>query len=128
MVTPPSVARPAARDWLWLALILALATALRLWNLGAPLWFDEIVTVMEHLRLDWGRMLSSYSMNYHYLHNLQAKVATQIWGEEIWAIRLPSLVFGLASIVATWALAWRIAGRSAAHVTAALMALSFHHI
>jgi uncharacterized membrane protein len=128
MVTPPSVARPAARDWLWLALILALATGLRLRNLGAPLWFDEIVTVMEHLRLDWGRMLSSYSMNYHYLHNLQAKIATQIWGEQIWAIRLPSLVFGLGSIVATWALAWRIAGRSAAHLTAALMALSFHHI
>lgn len=128
MVTPPPVARPTPRDWLWLALILALATGLRLWNLGAPLWFDEIVTVMEHLRLDWGRMLSSYSMNYHYLHNLQAKLATQIWGEEIWAIRLPSLVFGLASIVATWALAWRIATPAVAHVTAALMALSFHHI
>lgn len=128
MVTPPPVAGPAPRDWLWLALILAIATGLRLWNLGAPLWFDEIVTVMEHLRLDWGRMLSSYSMNYHYLHNLQAKLATQIWGEEIWAIRLPSLIFGLASIVATWALAWRIATPAVAHVTAALMALSFHHI
>lgn len=128
MASPAPVPPPAARDWLWLGLILALATLLRLWKLDAPLWYDEILTVTRHLRLGWGEMLSSYSMNYHYLHNLQAKLATGLWGETIWAIRLPALVFGVASIAATWALAWRVAGAAAAHVTALLLAVSFHHI
>ena len=49
----------AGRDGLWLAAILALALALRLWGLNAPLWYDEILTVDTHLRLPWGELADS---------------------------------------------------------------------
>ncbi|MGB0661418.1 MAG: glycosyltransferase family 39 protein [Mangrovicoccus sp.] len=116
------------RDWLILAGILALALALRLWRLDAPLWYDEILTVTRHLRLGWGEMLSSYSMNFHYLHNIQSKASAEILGETAWAIRLPAMVFGLAGIWAAWALAWYLAGRWVAHLSALLLAVSYHHI
>jgi mannosyltransferase len=125
-------ARPASRslrqDRLLLAGILLLALALRLVGLDAPLWYDEIVTLDTHLRLPWGAMMSAYSMNHHYLFSLEAKAAIALFGEAPWVLRLPALLFGLASIWAMWALARREAGRRAAHLTALLLALSYHHI
>ncbi len=118
----------AARDALGLALILILAFALRLPALNGPLWYDEITTVETHLKLGWGEALQSYSMNHHYLHNFAAKVTMDMFGGQPWAIRLPALIFGLASIWAMWVLVRRTAGSAMAHATGALMALSYHHI
>lgn len=117
-----------ARDGLWLAAILLLALALRIAALNGPLWFDEVVTVETHLKLGWDEMLQSYSMNHHYLHNIAAKLTMDAFGSAPWAIRLPALIFGIASIAAMWALARSIAGSLPAHLTALLMALSYHHI
>jgi len=116
------------RDRLILAAIMALALGLRLVGLNGPLWFDEVVTHDTHLRLGWGEMLSSYSMNHHYLHNIAAKLSMSLFGPDPWAIRLPALIFGLGGIWAMWALVRGIAGSLPAHATALLMALSYHHI
>lgn len=115
-------------DWIWLAAILALAAVLRSVGLNAPLWYDEILTVETHLRMGWGEMLQSYSMNHHYLHDLFAKASMQVFGEAPWAIRLPAMIFGLGAIAALWVLARDLAGRAVAHVTALLLALSYHEI
>ncbi len=115
-------------DAFWLGAILILALVLRVIGLNGPLWFDEIVTVQTHLKLGWGEMLQSYSMNHHYLHNLAAKLSMSLFGESPWAIRLPAMLFGLGGIAAMWVLARDIAGRLPAHATALLMALSYHHI
>lgn len=116
------------RDHQILTAIVALATGLRLWGLNAPLWYDEITTVETHLRLPWDEMMTAYSMNHHYLYSLQAKLSMMMFGESAWAVRLPALVFGIGSIAAMWGLAKRLAGVKVAHVTAVLLALSFHHI
>lgn len=117
-----------AQDRLVLGAILLGALALRLVGLNWPLWYDEIVTLETHLRLPWSEMMRSYSMNHHYLHNLQARLAIDAFGDDPWAVRLPALIFGLASIAAFWWLAREVAGRWVAHLTAALLALSYHHI
>ncbi|MCR9223567.1 MAG: glycosyltransferase family 39 protein [Hyphomonas sp.] len=116
------------RDHQILAAILMLALGLRLWGLNAPLWYDEITTVETHLRLPWDEMMTSYSMNHHYLYSLQAKLSATIFGESAWSVRLPAMLFGVGSIAAMWVLAKRVAGVKLAHVTALLLALSFHHI
>ncbi len=124
-----STGTPEGRnDLYWLGAILLLALVLRVVSLNGPLWFDEIVTVDTHLRMGWGEMLQSYSMNHHYLHNLAAKAAMVVFGDAPWAIRLPALVFGLAGIAAMWFLARDLAGAMPAHATALLLALSYHHI
>lgn len=108
--------------------ILLLALALRIWDLNSPLWYDEIMTVQTHLRLPWGDMMQSYSMNHHYLFSLQAKASIAVLGDANWVLRLPAMVFGLGSIAALWWLARDLAGRNVAHITALLLAISYHHI
>jgi 4-amino-4-deoxy-L-arabinose transferase-like glycosyltransferase len=130
---PRQEAQPEAQlrpipDGFWLTVILVLALALRLVSLNSPLWWDEIATVETHLRMGWGDMLTSYSTNHHYLHNIMAKAAMEVFGEQPWALRLPSLAFGLAAIAVMWFLAREIAGALPAHATALLLALSYHHI
>ncbi|MEZ5771855.1 MAG: glycosyltransferase family 39 protein [Defluviimonas denitrificans] len=122
------MAETSRRDTFWLAAILALAAVLRIWGLNAPLWHDEIHTVVTHLDLPWGDMLRDYSMNHHYLHNIAAKATMELFGREPWAIRLPAMLFGLGVIWATWVLAREMAGVTIAHVTALLLALSYHEI
>lgn len=118
----------ARTDRLWLAAILLLALVLRLPLMNGPLWFDEVVTVETHLKMGWGAMLSDYSMNHHYLHNIAAKGAMDLFGPSPWAIRLPALIFGILGIWAIWRLARDASGSLAAHATALLLALSYHHI
>lgn len=117
-----------SRDGFWLAAILLLALALRVWGLNAPLWYDEILTVDTHLRLPWAGMMRDYSMNHHYLHNILAKLSVGLFGESNWSVRLPAMLFGLGSIWATWVLARDVAGARIAHLTALLLAVSYHHI
>lgn len=116
------------RDHQILTGILLLALGLRIWGLNAPLWYDEITTVETHLRLPWDEMMTSYSMNHHYLYSLQAKLSASLFSEAAWSIRLPAMIFGVGSVAAIWALAKRVAGTRIAHITALLLALSFHHI
>ncbi|OYX42140.1 MAG: hypothetical protein B7Z02_13075 [Rhodobacterales bacterium 32-67-9] len=116
------------RDYLWLGAILALAAALRIWGLNAPMWHDEIQTLVTHVNLGWGEMVQSYSMNHHYLHNIAAKASMTLFGDAPWAIRLPAMLFGLGTLAAMWFLARDIAGATLAHVTTLLLALSYHQI
>lgn len=115
-------------DRLWLTLILALAAAVRLWHLDAPMWHDEIQTLVTHVNLGWGEMLQSYSMNHHYLHNIAAKLSMTLFGDAPWAVRLPAMLMGVATVWATWTLAREVAGTAVAHVAALLLALSYHEI
>ena len=120
--------RPLPRDYALLIAILLLALVVRIIGLNAPLWYDEILTIDTHLRLPWGDMVQSYSMNHHYFFDLQAKAAMDAFGEVPWAVRLPALLFGVATIAAMWLLARDVAGMAVAHVTALLLALSYHEI
>ncbi|MFZ1726755.1 MAG: glycosyltransferase family 39 protein [Albidovulum sp.] len=115
-------------DYLWLGAILVLAAALRIWGLNAPLWHDEIQTLVTHVNLGWGEMIQSYSMNHHYLHNFAAKASMTLFGDAPWAVRLPAMLFGLGSLAAMWFLARDVAGSVIAHVTTLLLALSYHEI
>jgi hypothetical protein len=115
-------------DYLVLGAILLVALAFRIPGLNSPLWFDEITTVVTHLRLPWSQMMTDYSMNHHYFHDVFAKAFREVFGEAPWAIRMTALIFGMASIAAAWVLARNVAGRQVGHVTAALLAVSYHHI
>jgi mannosyltransferase len=116
------------RDRLILCAILLVGAVLRIVGLNAPLWYDEIITIDTHLRLPWDQMMRDYSMNHHYLHDVLAKLSMQAFGEQPGAIRLPALIFGLATIWVSWIVAAEVAGRRVAHAAALLMALSYHEI
>lgn len=111
------------------ASILALALVLRIVGLNASLWYDEVSTLTEFVRLPWGDLVSDFSsLNNHMFYSLQAKAAVELFGESAWALRLPALLMGMASLVLIWWLARREIGRGAALLTLLLLALSYHHV
>lgn len=120
---------PTPGDYLVLGLILLVASVLRALDLGSPLWYDEILMLTKSVRLPLGELVSDhFSFNNHPLYSLQAKTAIALFGESNQALRLPAALFGVASVAAVWELARRIADPPRAHVTALLVALSYHHI
>src|SRR5215470_911178 len=106
-----------------------LALALRLWRLNADLWFDEILTLLDFVRPPLGEILTSFpSQNQHMFYSILAHISVDIFGETAWALRLPSVVFGMGSLWALFALGCRVVGRREALLACALMTVSYHHL
>ena len=112
-----------------LAAILVVAAALRLWGLNQGLWYDEIVTLTEFIRKPASELLVVYgSLNNHLAYTWIAKATTGLFGEAPWAVRLPAAIMGVVSIWAVWLLIRHAGLRWVALVTAALLAVSYHHV
>jgi 4-amino-4-deoxy-L-arabinose transferase-like glycosyltransferase len=131
--SPSMAAAPALRlgreGWAGLALLSALALALRLPALGSCLWFDEVLTVVDFVRLPAGHIVTTFpSQNQHMLFTLLARVATATFGESAWSFRLPSVLFGVASLWPLYLLGRRLVGRTEALLACALVTVSYHHV
>ncbi len=114
---------------LWIGAVLLLALILRSINLDASLWFDEIVTLDRYVRLPTSEIIRSYdSLNNHMFFSLQAQLSVAVFGENAWALRLPAMLLGVASVWALWCLAKELVSAEEALLAALLMAVSYHHI
>lgn len=124
------IALPVSRrEAFWLGAILSVALVLRVVALGSGLWYDEIDTLVHHVRRPVAQLITSYpSLNDHVLFTLEAKASIAAFGESVVALRLPALVFGVGSIWALWLLARQVAPVRAALFSAALLAVSYHHV
>ena len=70
---PPGITHA---DIAWIAGISLIALALRSYKLDASLWFDEIVTVVQYLRIPTSELIVTYeNLNNHMFHSLQAQLA-----------------------------------------------------
>ncbi|MDZ4762756.1 MAG: glycosyltransferase family 39 protein [Alphaproteobacteria bacterium] len=109
--------------------LIVLSFVLRVYKLDAPLWFDEIMTLIHYVRLPFDQLIADYSsFNNHLFYSLQAKAAVSAFGESAWVLRLPALIFGVGGVWALWRLARTTLGASESLLAAALLALSYHHI
>jgi hypothetical protein len=131
---PPGDPRPAlpplgAPGGAALAALLAFALALRLVGLGSDLWYDEIVTLVEFVRLPLGPLLTSFpSQNNHPLFSLLAKGSIALLGESPFALRLPAALLGTACVAALFAFARPFVGNAQAFGAALWLAVSYHHV
>lgn len=115
--------------WWWLAGILGLALVLRLIGLNSGLWYDEIVSLVEFVRLPAADLLTTYTTpNNHVLYSLAAKGTIALFGETAWALRLPAALAGVASIGAIAWLGQKFLSRREALTAAALAAVTYHHV
>lgn len=122
-------AGPPRGALLGLAALLVLAAGLRWLGIGRDLWLDEIFTLTESVRLPLGRLFTEYgSDNQHLLYSLFAHWSVALGGESATALRLPAVVFGVASLWATWRLGRRLAGWREALLAVALLTVSYHHV
>ncbi len=117
-----------ASAWPVAALVL-LGAVLRLVHLDAGLWYDEIVNVVEYLRLPAAEIVSSYEhANHHVLNSLLARASLVAFGESAWAIRLPAAAFGIFGVWAFWFVAGRVWTRETALLATLAFAVSYPHI
>ena len=128
----PSVEKQAGNvsriEWIALASVLVVAAAARFYRLDTSLWYDEIGTLLNFVRLPTRELIQSLKSNNHMFYSLQAQAAIALFSESAWSLRLPAVLFGLASLVAVWALARRAVGRAEALVVAFLLAISYDHV
>jgi 4-amino-4-deoxy-L-arabinose transferase-like glycosyltransferase len=126
----PRLAIPVPRPaWIALGLLAIVALALRLIKLDAPLWWDEVLTVIDYLRRPLGAIVTDFSsQNNHMLYTILAKLSIGWLGESPWVLRLPAALFGVASVFALFPLALRLCGLRAALFACALMTVSYHHV
>jgi mannosyltransferase len=109
--------------------LLAIGLLLRLPGLGHGLWYDEIQTLVDYVQQPWGRLLTTFdTTNQHLLFSISARLTTSLLGASALALRLPAVLFGVASLGATVTFARRWLPAREAWWSAALLAVSYHHI
>ena len=109
--------------------LVLIASLLRMFGLDSDLWMDEVFTLVNSVRPAFGEIISIYSGdNQHTLYSILAKLSILLFGESAWALRLPALIFGVASIWAIARLARLVFGEKEAVLAALLCTFSYHHI
>ncbi len=118
------------KRWPWmLAIILMLSLVLRLYQLNSDLWIDEVLTLVNYVRLPVGAVWANFEDdNQHLLFSLLARVSVVMFGESAWSLRLPAMLAGIASIALTGVLALKLFGVRVAVLSAMLLCVSWHHI
>ena len=115
--------------WRTVILLTVLAAVARIIGLNAGLWIDEIYSLTDSFRPSLATVLTEYPGDtQHPLYSVLANLSHAIFGESPWSIRLPAVVFGVASVPALYALGERVAGAREGLLAAALLALSYHHV
>ena len=114
--------------WL-LAAITFGALILRCLHLDADLWLDEITPIFDYGHMPVLHIVTTYiSSNNHLLNTLLVKLAIAFLGEQEWAVRLPAMLFGVATIPAIYWVSRFALSRRASLCVAILVAVSYHHI
>ena len=109
--------------------LLLVAAGLRLYKLGNGIWYDEMLTWVQYMPLGLGRIVSTFSdPNNHLLYSVLARISLSVFGESVWAFRLPAALFGIGSIAAIYYFARRVTSANIALFSAALLVFSYHHI
>ena len=102
---------------------LAAGIMLRLHYVDRLMRHDEAWTFQLYARMPFYLIPVRYTdVNHHVLNSLLIHVSTVLFGAAPPAVRLPALLFGIATIPVGYGLARAVAGRSAAIVAAALIA------
>ena len=117
------------KDLALVAILTIIALVLRIIGLNGELQFDEIVTLVRYIRLPAWEIIGQYGgPNNHMLYSLLAHTSIGWFGESAWSIRLPAVVFGVATIPAAYYLGRQLASRNEAFLATAFLAVSYHHI
>jgi uncharacterized membrane protein len=111
-----------------LVMLTALALAVRLPGIGSDLWLDEIATVIGSVRPPLFETITSYAnANTHVLYSVLAHFSVALFGETAWAVRLPALLFSVATVPALYWLVRTWFERREALGASLVLAISYHH-
>jgi mannosyltransferase len=114
--------RGALPGWWPLAALLLAAAALRFSTLGLQsFWYDEAFTPVHVLHASLGATLRSivHTENTPPLWYVLIWAWSRVFGTGAIALRLPSAVFGVATVLLAWAIGRELTGRRATAIAAA---------
>jgi mannosyltransferase len=131
--TPAPIATLAgqgrALEWRAVAGLAALALVARVIGLDGGLWIDEIYALVRSFRQPFAVIVTEYwGDNHHPFYAVLAHGSLLLFGEHPWTVRLPAMLFGVASVPALYALARELVPRREALLASALLAVSYHHV
>jgi hypothetical protein len=108
---------------------MVLAAALRAIGLDGGLWLDEIITLVDSVRQPVAQIITVFpGNNQHTLYSVLAHVSIRVFGEEVWSLRLPALLFGAATPPVLYLFAREFTGRTEALLAGLLLAVNYHHV
>jgi uncharacterized membrane protein len=114
---------------LLLLILVAAGAALRLYRLDTGLWFDEIVTLITSVRPPLSEIVTSFpGNNNHPLYSVFAHLSVTLLGEHPWTVRLPSALFGVASLPALYLVGTTVASRFESALAVTILTVSYHHV
>jgi 4-amino-4-deoxy-L-arabinose transferase-like glycosyltransferase len=103
--------------------------ALRTIGLNSGLWYDEIYSLVVSTRPPLRELLTTYYGDIqHPLYSVLAHASVVALGETAWTVRLPAILFGIASIPLLFRLGRAIATTREALLATAFLAVSYHHV
>jgi uncharacterized membrane protein len=112
-----------------LVIVTLVGAALRIFKLDSELWLDEIIHRLRFGGASFLEVMITYSSsNNHLLNTWLTNLAVSSLGNHEWVIRLPAVVFGVATIPALYLLARRAMPRWPSLASTVLVAVSYHHI
>ena len=115
--------------WGWLAILTSAALALRAIGLNSGLWYDEILALIESIRSPLYSIVTEFpGNNQHTLFSVLAHWSTSVFGEHAWSVRLPSVVFGVASVPVLYLFARQFVTRLEALLACVLLTTAYHHV
>ena len=89
-----------SRHLVVVGLLTAAAALLRLPGLNSGLWFDEIVTLVESVRLPFRDVVTAFpGNNNHPFYSLLGHLSVVAFGEHAWTLRFPAFAFGVEGIL-----------------------------
>jgi mannosyltransferase len=119
----------AREDWAFLLFLTVIAGIVRTVGSDRGLWIDEITTLLDYARGSaMDVFLQASSPNNHPLNSFLVQIAITLFGEHEWAVRLPAIIFGTATIPLFYLLVRQFSPRVEATLAALTLALSYHHV
>src|SRR5580658_718485 len=117
---------PQSRSlWPWVAALTILATWLRVAGIDKGLWWDEIYFLVITVRHPLAEILTVFPGDtQHPLYSVLAWLSIHLFGEHPWSLRLPAILFGVASVPMLYLLGISVTSRIQALLAAALLTVS----
>jgi hypothetical protein len=109
--------------------VVAIASVLRFVGAGDQLWYDEIRTLVDSVRRPLALVVTHFpSDNDHVFYSVLAHFSIGLGGETPLMLRLPAILFGIASIPLIYALGIKVTTRFEALACAMLATVAVHHV
>ncbi len=121
--------RIGPKEALLVSALTAIALALRLPGLDSGLWLDEILSLLESYRMPLGTVVKVFPGDtQHPLYAVSTNISVMAFGEANWVLRLPALLFGVATVPLLYIFARAVTSRREAAFASILLTVSYHHV